>query len=65
MVTLDKNEPMLLILKIQNLYIARLLFIKNGNKTSIKPIQKSDSTSLELNIKKVTHWGQVGGMREP
>ena len=40
---------------------------KNGNKTSIQPILKSNSTSLMFNnifcekIKKVIHWGWPGG----
>ena len=39
---------------------------KNGNKTSIQPIQKSDSTSFIFNNifcemgKKVIHWGGMG-----
>ena len=45
---------------------------KNGNRTSIQPILKSNSTSLmlnkvfcEMNGKKVIHWGGgIGGMGE-
>ena len=43
---------------------------KNGNKTSMQPILKLNSSSFlfnkkfcEINGKKVVHWG--GGMREP
>ena len=42
----------------------------NGNKTSIQPIIKSNSTSFmfnnifsEMNIKKVIHWGGLGKWR--
>ena len=75
MIILDQSKPISLILKmkkkknskIRHLYISRLLFHKNGNKKSIRPIPKSNSTSFifnnifcEMNIKKVIHWGVRG-----
>ena len=79
-VILDQSKPISLILKIKKLKIensiicnfARLLFIKNGNKTSIPPILKSNSTSFmfsnifcEMTIKKVIHWGEGGQGNHP
>ena len=76
MVILDQSKPIYLIFeekkikisKIQNLYKARLLFIKNGYKTSIQPILKSNSTSFmfnknicEVKGKKVIHCWWNGG----
>ena len=73
--TLDQNKPIWLILKIQNrkfknpefVYFT-FIFIKNGNKTSIQPILKSNSTSsmitnyfCEMNIKKVSHGCEKSG----
>ena len=63
-VILDQNKRIWLILKIKNQNFIHFTFIihKNGNKTSIQPILKSNSTSFmfnnifcEMNIKKVIH----------
>ena len=67
MVILDQSKPISLILKIKFLNCTFLIH-KNGNKTSIQPILKSNSTSFmfnnifcEMNIKKVIHcWGNGG-----
>ena len=71
----DQSKPISLYLKIKKLKIEKseiskiacLLFIKNGNKTSIQPILKLNSTSFmfnnifyEMHIKKVVHWGNGG-----
>ena len=54
-------------------YVTHCTFIihKNGNKTGIQPILKSNSTSLmfnnifcEMKGKKVIHWEGPGGMGE-
>ena len=72
MVILDQSKPISLYLKIKKLKNPKFVnctFIihKNGNKTSIQPILKSNSTSFmfnnifcEMNIKKVIHWGAWG-----
>ena len=69
MVILDQSKPILLILKIKNSKSIHCKFIihKNGNKTSIQPILKSNSTSFmfnnifcEMKGKKVIHWGGGG-----
>ena len=74
MVILDQSKPISLILKIKkfkNLKFVncRFFILKSGNKTSIQPILKSNSTSFmfnnifcEMTIKKVIHWG--GGQWE-
>ena len=66
-VNLDQSRPISLILKLkkfQNPKFVNCTFIihKNGNKTSIQPILKLNSTSFgsnnifcEMNIKKVIH----------
>ena len=77
MVLLDQSNPISLYSKIKNKNFVNWTFIihKNGNKTGIQPILKSNSTSFMLNIifcemkgKKVIHWGILGGaggMGEP
>ena len=74
MLILDQGKPISLILKIEKFKIKNQKFVnclfiiyKNGNKTSIQPILKSNSTSFmfinifcEMNIKKVIHWGGMG-----
>ena len=71
MVILYQSKPISLYLKIKNLKLknpkfANCTFIihKNGNKASIQPILKLNSTSFmfnniiyEMNIRKVIHWG--------
>ena len=66
MVIWDQSKPISLYLKIKNTKFVNFTFIihKNGNKTSIQPILKLNSTSFmfnnivcEMNIKKVNHWG--------
>ena len=69
MVILDQSKPILLYLKIKkfkNPKFVNFTFIihKNGNKTSIQPIIKLNSTSFmfynilcEMKGKKVIHWG--------
>ena len=51
MVILDQSMPISLYFKIEKLEIGKLTFIihKNGNKTSIQPILKSNSTSVMFN----------------
>ena len=73
----DQSKPISLYLKIKkfkNLKFVNCTFIihKNGSKTSIQPILKSNSTSFifneticEMKDKKVIHWGAPGGMGEP
>ena len=58
--------------KLKNPKFVNCMFIidKKGNKTSIQPILKSNSTSFikffcEMKGKKVIHWGGLGGMGEP
>ena len=60
----DQSKPISLYSKIQNPKFVNYTFIiyKNGNKTSIQPILKSNSTSYmfnnifyQMNIKKVIH----------
>ena len=70
----DQNKQILLILKNkkfknQNFVNCTFIINKNENKTSIKPILKSNSTSFmfynifsEMKGKKVIHWGWPGGM---
>ena len=52
MVILDQSKPILLYLKIKNPKFVNCTFIiyKNGNKTSIQPILKSNPTSFMFNI---------------
>ena len=66
MVILDQSKPISLYLKIKTSKFLNCMFIihKNGNKTSIQPILKLNSTSFmsnniygQMNIKKVIHWG--------
>ena len=76
-VIFQQNKPISLILKIEirkfknPKFVNRMFIIyKNGNKTCIQPILKSNYTSFmfnnnfcEMNIKKVTHrgaWGKGG-----
>ena len=68
-VILDQSMPILLILKTKNIKFVHSMFIvhKNGNKTSIQPILKSNSTYFmfnrkicEMKGKKVIHWGAWG-----
>ena len=75
MVIWDQSKPISLYLKIKILKIQKskichctIIIHKNGNKTSIQPILKSNSVSFilnnifcEMNIKKVIHWGGGGG----
>ena len=68
MVVLDQSKPILLYLKIKKFKKRKLVnctFIihEKGNKTSIQPILKSNSTSFmfknifcEMKGKKVIHW---------
>ena len=75
MVIFDQSRLISLILKNKNSKIVNCTFIithKNGNQTSIQPILKSNSTFFifnnifcEMNIKKVIHWGGLGGIGEP
>ena len=68
MVILDQSKPI-------SLKFVHSTFIihKNGTKTNIQPILKSNSTSLvfnnifcEMKGKKVIHWGGgLGGMGDP
>ena len=69
MVILDQSKPILLYLEKKNQKFVNCTFIihKNGNKTCIQPILKSNSTSFmfnniycEMNIKKVIQWGEWG-----
>ena len=70
---LDQSKPISLILKNKKPKICKLhiYYSKNGNKTSIQPILKSNSTSFmfnnifyEMKGKKVIHRG-LGGMGKP
>ena len=68
---LDESKPVSLYLKIKEIKFKNQKFVnctfiihKNGNKISIQPILKSNSTSFmfnnmfcEMNIKKVITWG--------
>ena len=56
MIILDQSKPISLILKIENRKFKNPKFVnctfivhKNGNKTSIQPILKSNSTSFMFN----------------
>ena len=72
-VILDQSKPISLILKkkkFKNPKFMNCTFIihKNGNKSSIRPILKSNSTSFmfnkkncEMKGKKVIHWGVAWG----
>ena len=75
MVILDQSKAISLYLKIKKAKIQKseicklyVIIHKNGNKTSIQPILKSNSTSFifnnifcEINIKKYIHWGGAWG----
>ena len=75
-VILDQSKPISLILKnkkFKNQKFVDYTFIihKNGNKTSIQSILKSNYTSFmfnnifcEMKGKKVIHWGEPGGNRD-
>ena len=77
MVILDISKPISLILKnkkSKNPKFVNYRFIihKNGNKTSMQPILKSNYTPFmfnnifcEMRGKKVIHWGGLVGMGEP
>ena len=79
MVIWDQSKPILLYLKIKNKRFKNPKFVnctfiiyKKGNKISIQPILKSNSTYFmfnnifcEMKGKKVIHWGGTGGMGEP
>ena len=74
MVILDQSKPISLILKIKKNKKKKMKFVhctfiihKNGNKISIQPILKSNSTFFmcnnifcEMKGKKVIHWGGGG-----
>ena len=69
MVILDQSKPISLYLKIKKFVNCTFIIHKNGNKTSIQPILKSNSTSFifnkkncEIKGKKVIH--QEGGLGE-
>ena len=73
MKTLDQSKPILLILKIKKFKNPKfghctIIIHKNGNKISVQPILKSNSTSFMFNNifcetkgKKVIHWGRAWG----
>ena len=70
MVILHQSKPISLYSKIKKLKIQKSEICnihKAGNKKSIQPILKLNSTSFmfnnifcEMNIKKVIHWGGLG-----